>query len=151
MPEVATFPEFFRRYTALFQGWGDCQPRAYGRVAQKGASPGLVPGEPRFFTRTKRYTNKGASARLVPAGRKIFAGSGEQEYFGDRKASEQSWPHRHKAGGGREFWMDAALVKNLGSAGTSPAEALFVPSLIGRRALPAAAPWAHRGLRLQTC
>ncbi|HEV8132519.1 MAG TPA: beta-galactosidase [Acidobacteriota bacterium] len=51
-------------------------------------------------------------------------GEMSREYSGDRNASEQPWPHRHKAGGGREFWMDAALVNNLRSAGTSPAEAV---------------------------
>jgi hypothetical protein len=40
------------------------------------ASLGLVPGEPRFSTRTDRYPNNGASAGRDPAERKIFAGSG---------------------------------------------------------------------------
>ncbi len=59
-------------------------PRSYGRVAQI-ASPGLVPGELRFFTRTDRYPNNGASAGLVPAERKTFATGGEREHLGPQK------------------------------------------------------------------
>ena len=65
------------------------------------ASPGLVPGEPRFFTSTDRYRNNGASAGLVPAERKIFAGRGE--------------PNTSRL---------QRLIDNLGTTGTRPVEAV---------------------------
>jgi hypothetical protein len=64
------------------------------------ASPGLVPGEPRFCTRTDRCPNGGVSARLTPAERKIFATCGERKQPGPRE-----------------------IASSLGSTGTRPVEA----------------------------
>ena len=78
----------------------------------------------------ERYTNKCASAGLVPAERKIFARSGEGNILETERLGNNLGPTGTGPVEAVNFWMDAGLVKNLCSAGTSPAEALFDPSLI---------------------
>ena len=105
----------------------DASRRSHRAAAGRACCPNGLPrpcaGGAKIFTR-RNHDKKMAPPPGLPRRSARFSRLAARTHIMVHIGSGRSWLHRHEAGGGREFLINAALVKNLCPAGASPAEAL---------------------------